>query len=174
MRNLGKVAGLILIIVGLAVGLIVALWLGAGMVAGKYEDLAAPILGLGLFFLVLVVPLVGGGAFLFIKGRQEAAELAEVERERAVLNMVQTRGQVRLADVALELNITLDQVRDYIYDLVGKGLFSGYVNWDEGLLYSRDAAQLRGNTCPNCGGELELAGKGVVRCPYCGSEVFLS
>jgi len=173
MRNLGKTVGLILIIVGLAACVIVALWLGAGMTAGKYEDLAAPVLGLGLFFLVLVVPLVGGGVFLFIKGRQEATQLAEVERERAVLNMVQTRGQVRVADIALELNITLDQIRSYIHDLVGKGLFSGYINWDEGLLYSRDAAQLRGNTCPKCGGEVELAGKGVVRCPYCGSEVFL-
>ncbi|MEA3345736.1 MAG: hypothetical protein U9Q78_05765 [Chloroflexota bacterium] len=174
MRNLGKVGGLILIIAGLSALLIFILWLGAGMSAGKYEDLAAPVLGFGLFFLVLVVPLTGGGVFLLIKGRQEAAELAEVEKERAVLNMVQAQGQVRVADVALELDITLDQVRVYIHDLVGKGLFSGYINWDEGLLYSRDAAQLRGNTCPNCGGELELAGKGVVRCPYCGSEVFLS
>ena len=143
------------------------------MAAGKYEDPTAPILGLGLFLLVLVAPLVGGGAFLLTKGRQEAAELAEVAKQRAVLNMVQTRGQVRVADIALELDLTLDQVRTYVHDLVGKGLFSGYINWDEGLLYSRDAAQLRGNSCPNCGGEVELAGKGVVRCPYCGSEVFL-
>jgi len=173
MRNLGRTVGLILIIVGLAACLIVALWLGAGMAAGKYEDLAAPILGLGLFFLVLVVPLVGGGVFLFIKGRQEERQLAEVEKERAVLNMVQTRGQVLVSDIALELNITLDRVQAYIHDLVGKGLFSGYINWDEGLLYSRDAAELRGNSCPNCGGEVALAGKGIVRCPYCGSEVFL-
>jgi len=173
MRNLGRTVGLILIIVGLAACLIVALWLGAGMAAGKYEDLAAPILGLGLFFLVLVVPLVGGGVFLFIKGQQEERQLAEVEKERAVLNMVQTRGQVLVSDIALELNITLDRVQAYIHDLVGKGLFSGYINWDEGLLYSRDAAELRGNSCPNCGGEVALAGKGIVRCPYCGSEVFL-
>jgi DNA-directed RNA polymerase subunit RPC12/RpoP len=28
-------------------------------------------------------------------------------------------------------------------------------------------------TCPNCGGELELAGKGLITCPYCGAEIFL-
>jgi DNA-directed RNA polymerase subunit RPC12/RpoP len=28
--------------------------------------------------------------------------------------------------------------------------------------------------CPNCGGELTLAGKGVIKCPFCGSEVFLA
>jgi len=46
--------------------------------------------------------------------------------------------------------------------------------WDEGTLYSRDAAQLHGHKCPSCGGAVELAGKGVVRCPYCGAEIFLT
>jgi uncharacterized protein (DUF983 family) len=27
--------------------------------------------------------------------------------------------------------------------------------------------------CPNCGAQLELAGKGLIVCPYCGTEVFL-
>jgi len=29
--------------------------------------------------------------------------------------------------------------------------------WDEGTLYSRDAAQLHGHKCPSCGGAVELA-----------------
>ncbi len=28
-------------------------------------------------------------------------------------------------------------------------------------------------TCPNCGGQLELGGKGIIKCPYCGAEIFL-
>jgi DNA-directed RNA polymerase subunit RPC12/RpoP len=27
--------------------------------------------------------------------------------------------------------------------------------------------------CPNCGGELQIAGKGVIKCPYYGSEIFV-
>jgi tRNA(Ile2) C34 agmatinyltransferase TiaS len=61
-----------------------------------------------------------------------------------------------------------------LHELVGMGLFAGYVNWDEGMLYSRQASELRQlSQCENCGGQLELAGKGVIRCPYCGTEYFL-
>ena len=31
-----------------------------------------------------------------------------------------------------------------------------------------------GGKCPNCGGQLELTGKGVISCPFCGSEIFLA
>jgi len=81
---------------------------------------------------------------------------------------------VQISDVALELDTSRDQVKTWVYDLVHKGLFAGYINWDDGTLYSRDAAQLRGDKCPSCGGELELAGKGVVQCPFCGAEIFLT
>jgi len=54
-----------------------------------------------------------------------------------------------------------------------KGLFTGYINWDEGVLYAVDAAVMRTTKCPNCGGVREVVGKGTVKCPYCGSELFL-
>jgi len=168
----GRITGLILICVGLAVLLVFGLWLFSGLAQGRLS-LPAMILGFGLLLVILVLPLVGTGAFLFIKGQREARELLELERERQILGMVQAKGQVRVAEVALELRLTRDQVRRYIYSLVDKGLFTGYINWDEGVLYSKQASELRTNRCPNCGGELALAGKGVIRCPYCGTEVFL-
>jgi hypothetical protein len=168
----GKTIGIIMIVVGIAIGLVAALFFGSGYASGRTA--AAMILGLGLVFVIVVLPLVGVGGFIFVRGRQEAAAFAEVEKEKRVLNMVLTQGQVRVAEAALELNATRDQVKEWIYDLVGKGLFTGYINWDDGILYSKQAAELGTNKCPNCGGELELAGKGVVSCPYCGTEIFLS
>ncbi len=167
--NTGKIIGLILIIAGLGIFLVVAAW----AFSGAAQTTGGRILGLVIAF-VIAVPLIGVGIFLFIKGQREAAEFAEVEKERKLLGMVQAQGQVRISDVALELDASRDRVKGWIYDLVHKGLFAGYVNWDEGTLYSRDAAQLRGNKCPSCGGELELAGKGVVQCPFCGAEIFLT
>jgi len=168
----GKTIGMIMIVVGIAIALVAALFFASG--AASDRGTSAMILGFGLVFIVVVLPLVGVGGFLFVKGRQEAAAFAEVEKEKKVLNMVLTQGQVRVAEAALELNATLDQVKEWIYDLVGKGLFTGYINWDEGILYSKQASELGTNKCPNCGGQLELAGKGVVSCPYCGTEIFLS
>jgi hypothetical protein len=171
MSRTGKTIGIILVVIGVLIGLVSALFFGSGFASGRTA--AAMILGFGLVLVVVVLPLVGVGGFLFVKDRQEAAAFAEVEKEKQVLNMVLTQGQVRVAKVALELNATRDQVKGWIYDLVGKGLFTGYINWDEGILYSRQASELGTNKCPNCGGELELAGKGVVGCPYCGTEIFL-
>jgi DNA-directed RNA polymerase subunit RPC12/RpoP len=65
------------------------------------------------------------------------------------------------------------QVKNYIYDLVGKGLFTGYIDWQSSTLYAKEAGAMQSTKCPNCGGVRELVGKGVVKCPYCGAELFL-
>ena len=167
--NTGKIIGLILVIAGVGLCLVVSVW----AFSGAAETRGGSILGVAIAF-IIAMPLIGVGVFMFIRGQREAAQFAEVEKERRLLGMVQAQGQVRISDVALELDATRDRVKEWIYDLMHKGLFAGYINWDEGTLYSRDAAQLRGNKCPNCGGEVELAGKGVVQCPYCGAEIFLT
>ena len=167
--NTGKTIGLILVIAGVGLCLVVSAW----AFSGAAETRGGSILGLAVAF-IIAGPLGGVGVFMFIRGQREAAEFAEVEKERKLLGMVQAQGQVQISDVALELDATRDRVKQWVYDLVHKGLFAGYINWDEGTLYSRDAAQLRGNKCPSCGGEVELAGKGVVQCPYCGAEIFLT
>ncbi len=124
---------------------------------------------------VFALPLGGGGIYLLTKGQQEKTTYAEIEKEKKLLNMVLAQGKVTLSEVALELDKPRDQVEDMVRDLVGKNLFSGAVNWKDGVLYSKQAAQMKADhKCPNCAGELVLAGKGVIECPYCGAEVFLA
>ncbi|MDQ3411579.1 MAG: hypothetical protein M3509_05615, partial [Chloroflexota bacterium] len=85
-----------------------------------------------------------------------------------------TQGQVSIADLVMEMRSTRDRVQNDLYSLVGRGLFSGYVDWNKGVLYSVETSQLQGrHTCPNCGGQVELAGKGLIKCPFCGAEIFL-
>ena len=168
----GRTIGIILLAASLAVCLA-----GAGVAAATYtsEDggpegaVVALLLGL-----VVVLPLAGGGAFLLWRGGKETAEMAYVEKQKKILNMVKTQGQVEVSEVALELKSSPAEVKVMIYDLVGKGLFHGYINWNDGTLYSKEASALQGrNTCPNCGGEQVFAGQGIIECRHCGAQVFL-
>ncbi len=167
----GKTVGVVLIAIALVIFLIAGLFLLSGVRETRLRG-SGLMLGLGLT-LVLVLPLLAVGIVMLRQGRGEAVQFAQAEREKRILNIVQTHGQVRVADVVIEMRLTRDQVRDYIYDLVGKGLFTGYINWQDGILYARQASEMQTTKCPNCGGVREVVGKGIVKCPFCGSELFL-
>ena len=167
----GKTVALILITVGVIVALLAFFFLFSGWAEGRLR-ISGFLLGL-VIALVLCLPLFGAGVFLLVRSRGEALEFAEAAKEKKILNIVRTQGKVDVAGLAIEMGLTRSQVKEYVYDLVGKELFTGYINWAEGILYARDAGEMRTTKCPNCGGVRELVGKGVVKCPYCGSDLFL-
>ena len=170
---MGRILGIILIAGGLIVGIIITALMVVYRGEGSLTSGAA-MLGWVLGIAVLVLPQLGIGAFLLWKGGQEAATAEKADQERELLSIVKARGQIDISDIAIEMQVSKDEIHDMIHDLVGMGLFSGYINWDEGVLYSSQASQLRELTnCNHCGGQLELAGKGVIRCPFCGTEYFL-
>jgi len=162
-----RIAGIVLIIVGFGV----AAWLVVGLTeVSAGGSRAGYVLGLVLFSL----PFVAVGLYLLLASRGEMRAESRADKQRTILNAVMTRGRVSVADLAIECNLTRDQVRESVYDLIGKDLFRGYVNWERGELVSAEAAQIKNDSCPNCGGRVDLAGKGLVRCPYCGTETYLS
>jgi hypothetical protein len=167
---MGKNTGGIIIII---FGVLVFLGGAAVSITATGRNMGGATLGVVLSLFV-AAPVVGAGVFLLSQGRTEAGQQVNAERRRKILDMVKTQGQVNVSDLVIELNSSTAQVRDDVYKLVGMGLFTGYVNWDKGVLYSKEASQLRnGATCPNCGGEMSLSGKGVIACQFCGAEVFL-
>jgi hypothetical protein len=156
--------GIVLIVVGLGV----AAWLGVGLATGRSAG------GIVLGFVLFSLPFLAVGLYFLLQSKGEIKQQTEAEKERAVLDAVTARGRVTVPDLAIDTDSSRDDVRRYIYDLIGKGLFTVYVNWEKGELVSAEAAQIKEDTCPNCGGQVELAGKGLVRCPYCGTETYLS
>ena len=159
-----RIIGIVLIVVSIGIDV----WLGTGLATGSRAT------GIGLGFVLFSLPFLAVGIYLLLSARGEIKEESKADKERNILDAVMTRGKVTVADLAIEGNLSRDQVKGYVYDLIGKDLFRGYVNWDRGELVSAEAAQIKDGTCPNCGGRLELAGKGLVRCPYCGTEIYLS
>jgi ribosomal protein S27AE len=169
MRGGGRVVGLIII----AIAALLFLGWSATVVA---SGASAGGMVLGIFVALLVcAPLAGVGLYLQRQGSQEDSQFAQVEKEKKLLNMVLTQGQVSISEIVVALQQPTDEVEEMIRNLVGKQLFSGAINWDKGLLYSVESQKLTdGKKCPNCGGELAFAGKGLIECPWCGSEVFLT
>jgi len=169
----GRLVGLLLIGGSILVLIVGGAWLVGGISEGTMRTTGA-LLG-GALLVIILLPMFGGGLFLLVRSGREAVEEAERDELRKILDMVKSRGQLPISDLAIELGANQREVQDKIHALVGMGIFSGYINWEEGVLYSQDAAGLRDlERCKYCGGELKLAGKGVVTCPYCGTEYFLS
>jgi hypothetical protein len=168
----GRTVGIVLIVVGLVICLVVGLFVGSGLATGR-TNLAATILGVGVFGVIPLLLFAGVGVYLFVRGGAEARDLAQVRKKERLLGMIQAQGKVSLNTIMIEQHMTREEVRNDIYDLVNQGLFSGYIDWSSATFYSKDAGRVGSNKCPNCGGIREVVGKGIVKCPYCGVELFV-
>lgn len=170
--NSGRLIGIIAIVIGFGLTALAGLWLA--LQVGS-ESLSSGGLVVGAFVsFIVVAPIFGFGIFMYARGGEEEELESEMTRQRKLLDIVKSRGQVGIHDLAIELGVNVDEVKDLVYRLVGLQVFSGYINWDKGVLYSADASNLRDlSECKNCGGQIELAGKGVVACKFCGTEYFL-
>jgi hypothetical protein len=171
--NTGRLVGIILIVVGFGAAVIAGLWL-ALQVSVEQLSAGGAVIGAGIAF-VPVALLVGFGIYMFVQGGKEAVVESEMQKQRQLLDILKSRGQVSVREMALEMNVSVDKVSDLVHQLVGLQVFSGYINWNEGTLYSAEAKHLRDlKACKNCGGDIALVGKGVVACPFCGTEYYLS
>jgi uncharacterized membrane protein/ribosomal protein S27AE len=170
--NSGRLIGIIAMVIALGMAMLTGLFLAQQVGAEALSGGGAIVGAFGAF--IIVAPLFAFGAYMYIKGGEEEERESEMEKQRQLLDIVQARGQVDIRNAALELNASVDEVKQMLYNLVGLQVFSGYINWDKGTLYSAEASNLRDlKECENCGASIELAGKGVVACPYCGTEYFL-
>jgi DNA-binding Lrp family transcriptional regulator len=107
--------------------------------------------------------------------RRVYTPVALIEKYRQVESIVQARGQIFLTDLEDELQVPRDKLHLWVRMLARKGNFSGYVDWEEGLLSSLQVDELKDwEHCPHCGGETNLVGKGIIHCTYCNVDIFFS
>lgn len=170
--NSGRLVGIILTVVGIGVAVIAGLWI-ATQVSGGMSSGAA-VMTAGVAFIPVAL-LIGFGIYQFMQGGAQAEEESVMQQQRQLLDILRSRGQVSVSDMAMEMHVPVDRVQDMVHQLVGLQVFSGYVNWSDGTLFSAEASKLRElDKCKNCGGEIVLAGKGIVVCKFCSTEYFLS
>jgi DNA-directed RNA polymerase subunit RPC12/RpoP len=142
--------------------------------AGAEIDLPVTIMGSLIFAVPVGVGLMIGGAVALAVAKRRREDEEDAQFEARVQSMIETAGSVTVPEIASELGVSTQKVREAIYDLVARQRFTGYVNWDQQRVYSVVIGRMPTDRCPNCGGELELAGKDTVVCPYCRNEIFLS
>ena len=166
--------------IGIALLVLAFVWFGTmaafvftGLSAGKLEGLGPVILGLGFFGLMPALLFGTLGAIYLRQHRLESGKQREANLQEEILQRVMTRGSLKFDELAQELKVTPQAIEEAIYNVVGMQLFTGYVNWPGREIIAMEAEQISGDKCPNCGGAIELAGKSMARCKYCGTQVFL-
>lgn len=171
--NTQKAIGFGLIGGGALIGLLTGSWLMIGLTGG---DLSAggALLGLALAAVFVILPMIGGGIYFLNSGSRTADNERNADAMRRVMDSVQVRGQVRMSELAIDLGLDINEVQDLVYQLAGLGVLKGYINWEDGVLYSEQAAGLSAlQQCKKCGGSISLVGQGVIKCQFCGTEYFL-
>jgi hypothetical protein len=114
------------------------------------------------------------GATLWIWARREKQAAKPAKKLRSLWKLLKEQGKMKFEEIAAHLGTSKAEVPKWIYKLGAAEAFTGYVDWKDGVLYSVEAGLLgEGKGCPQCGGRLEPAGKGIFKCQHCGTEVFL-
>ncbi|MEM7336959.1 MAG: hypothetical protein AAF490_33110, partial [Chloroflexota bacterium] len=96
------------------------------------------------------------------------------QKQSQMASIVQAKGQLQLQDLSQEMKVPEALLKEWLYQQGRLGHFSGYVDWENGVVYSRQREDLlKEKNCPNCAAELNVLGQGIIGCQYCQAEIFV-
>jgi hypothetical protein len=88
---------------------------------------------------------------------------------------VKSRGYASLDELAQTLDTDVAAIRELVYQLADLQVFSGYADWQSGVLYAAEDKKLRLlRLCQYCNRDIRLEGHGRITCAHCGTEYFLT
>ncbi len=102
---------------------------------------------------------------------EEEADAILSWREKRFLNIMEVQKQMRVLALAGVLKMSGQEFREYIHKIAAAGLFSGYVDWDEGLVCAMRSEEMA-HECPKCKALRQTDGEDVAVCEWCGVELF--
>ena len=97
------------------------------------------------------------------------------EKRRKMVGIITAQGKIELETLANYLHLNRPLIKQWIYTQARRGQLHGFVDWAVGWVYSfplDPGTNENFDRCPHCGGELDIAGKGVIECSHCKVEVF--
>lgn len=168
MRRQGSVAIALGFVLTVIAGLILA------FLANDTLDTFQLLISAGIVF-VLVAPIFGFGIYRYASSAQAEAHLVadEMEKPRQLLDILKANGQADLETLSRELGSSADEIKAMIDDLISLELFSGIINWDEGIIALIDPNVLKLiDTCKNCHNPISMKESGVTICPHCGTQYY--
>ncbi len=92
-------------------------------------------------------------------------------REKRFLNIMQVQRQMRVLALAGVLKMSSEELKEYVHEIASAGLFTGYADWDGGLIYAKGSEEMA-EECPKCKAAREEDGGSMATCPSCGVELF--
>ena len=168
--NRSRVIGVILIASGIVVAAAAGLSLAFSAVQGQSANTV--LTNAGIVFLPIAV-LVGAGIYQFVRGSHDIEDDSEMRQQLQMMDILKTTQEpMRMADLAAQLGVGVENIGTMMNDLIRLKLFSGRVDWQSREVQAINPDTLRSiNACVRCGEPLRLHQNTV--CPQCGTEYFL-
>lgn len=135
-RRIGQALVVTGFVVATAVGLFLAVQASAGKIGARQATMIS-----GVVFVALV-PIVGYGIFLYTKQDDPPPAISPILKQRELMDVLRSREQMEISELAQQLDITERTAQEMIQDLITLDIFSGFVNWDDGVVSCMDAEQL--------------------------------
>lgn len=149
------------------------LWIAFNVSTGDRGGTSAFLTG-GILFIPVAL-LTAFGALLVVRSGKKQETMSGIHVQRQLLELVKGKGQVSVDKVASDLGTTSDAVVAMIHELVELRVFSGYMNWDKGILCSLPTKGLRTlERCETCSNMIRISDDDATKvCISCGTEYFL-
>jgi len=126
---------------GFGIAVLVGLWVAIQVSA---DQPLGSLLGVALIGFVPSALLAGYGAYQYIRVGEEPDVIPDIDvrQQRELVDLIHERGMVTISDASHQLGISEPDVRDAIYQLLELEIFTGDVDWNQGVIYSQKTRKL--------------------------------
>jgi len=126
---------------GFGIAVIIGLWLAVQVSAGNN---LLDLIGVALLGFIPSAILAGFGAYRYIQADEEPDDIPDVDvwHQRELVDLLHQHRAISISDVATQLDISEQDVKDAVRQLLELGIFTGDIDWDNDMLYSQKTNKL--------------------------------